>query len=79
MQICDVCFRHCNIEEGKIGFCGGRTCFDGSIIAANYGKITSVALDPIEKKPLKMFRHGKKSAFRWFIRLQLKMSVLSEQ
>ena len=60
MQICDVCFRHCNIEEGKIGFCGGRTCRDGNIIAVNYGRITSAALDPIEKKPLKMFRPGKK-------------------
>ena len=60
MQICDVCFRHCNIEEGKFGFCGGRTCSDGRIIAANYGRITSAALDPIEKKPLKMFRPGKK-------------------
>ncbi len=60
MQICDVCFRHCNIEEGKTGFCGGRTCSDCRIIAANYGRITSAALDPIEKKPLKMFRPGKK-------------------
>ena len=60
MQICDVCFRHCKIEEGKNGFCDGRTCRDGNIIAANYGRITSAALDPIEKKPLKMFRPGKK-------------------
>lgn len=60
MSTCDVCFRHCNIEEGKTGFCGGRTCRDGSIIADNYGRITSAALDPIEKKPLKMFRPGKK-------------------
>ncbi len=60
MQICDVCFRHCKIEEGKTGFCGGRTCRDGNIIAVNYGRITSAALDPIEKKPLKMYRPGKK-------------------
>ena len=60
MQICDVCFRHCKIEEGKTGFCGGRTCRDGNIIAVNYGRITSAALDPIEKKPLKMFMSGSK-------------------
>ena len=60
MPVCDVCFRQCKIEEGKTGFCGARVCRDGSIIADNYGRITSAALDPIEKKPLKMFRPGKK-------------------
>ena len=60
MPICNVCFRHCKIEEGKKGLCGARTCRDGRIVAANYGKITTAALDPIEKKPLKMFRLGKK-------------------
>ena len=59
MPICDVCFRHCKIEEGSLGFCGARTCREGQIVAANYGKLTSAALDPIEKKPLKMFRPGK--------------------
>lgn len=58
MPICDVCFRQCKIEEGQTGFCGGRTCRDGQVVAANYGKLTSLALDPIEKKPLKMFRPG---------------------
>ena len=60
MPICDVCFRRCKIEENSIGFCGARACRDGKIIAANYGKITSIALDPIEKKPLKMFHPGAK-------------------
>ncbi len=58
MPICDVCFRQCKIEEGQTGFCGGRTCRDGQVVAANYGKLTSLALDPIEKKPLKMFHPG---------------------
>ena len=40
------------------GFCGVRTCRDGKIVAANYGRLTSLALDPIEKKPLKMFHPG---------------------
>ena len=60
MPICDVCFRHCKIEENSTCFCGARTCRDGNIVAANYGKLTSIALDPIEKKPLKMFRPGSK-------------------
>lgn len=58
MPICDVCFRHCKIEEYSTGVCGARTCRNGQIVAENYGKLTSVALDPIEKKPLKMFHPG---------------------
>ena len=58
MAICDVCFRQCKIEEGSTGFCGARTCRDGKVVAANYGRLTSIALDPIEKKPLKMFHPG---------------------
>ena len=58
MPICDVCFRQCKLEEGQTGFCGARICRDGQIVAANYGRLTSVALDPIEKKPLKMFMPG---------------------
>lgn len=58
MTICDICFRQCKIEEGQTGFCGGRTCREGQVVAGNYGRLTSLALDPIEKKPLKMFRPG---------------------
>ena len=58
MAVCKVCFRHCDIPEGGLGFCGARTCRNGEVIAANYGKVTSLALDPIEKKPLARFRPG---------------------
>ena len=59
MARCEVCFRHCEIKEGGLGFCMARTLKDGKVIAANYGKITGFALDPIEKKPLKRFYPGK--------------------
>ena len=58
MAKCDVCFRKCEIKEGDTGFCGARTCRDGQVVQANYGRITSLALDPIEKKPLKRFYPG---------------------
>lgn len=58
MAQCDVCFRQCQIQEGSLGFCGARACRDGRIVADNYGKITSLALDPIEKKPLARFFPG---------------------
>lgn len=58
MANCNLCFRHCVIEEGGYGFCQVRTCKDGKIIPENYGKLTSIALDPIEKKPLNRFYPG---------------------
>ncbi len=58
MAVCGVCFRHCKIEDGQIGFCGGRTAGNGRVEAYNYGRITSLALDPIEKKPLSRFYPG---------------------
>ena len=54
---CPVCPHHCNLAEGGTGLCrarggvGGKDCL-------NYGYITSVSLDPIEKKPLKQFHPG---------------------
>ncbi len=41
-----------------MGFCRARKNTDGVIKADNYGKVTSVALDPIEKKPLARFYPG---------------------
>ena len=58
MAVCKVCFRHCNINERETGFCGARSCDEGKVVCANYGRITSLALDPIEKKPLQRFHPG---------------------
>ena len=52
---CGVCWRHCLIPEGGSGYCRARTTKDGVVVAENYGKLTSLALDPIEKKPLSRF------------------------
>ena len=58
MGVCGVCFRHCEIPDGGLGFCGARTSESGEVTASNYGRITSLALDPIEKKPLSRFYPG---------------------
>ena len=58
MSKCDVCFRHCNVPEGHTGFCGARKGAGGAVVPDNYGRITSLALDPIEKKPLRRFHPG---------------------
>ena len=55
---CDVCYRGCSIPEGGIGACRARTCRDGQVVPGNYGRVTSLALDPIEKKPIARFRPG---------------------
>jgi pyruvate formate lyase activating enzyme len=55
---CPVCFRHCLLEEGQLGFCKARKNENGKSVPANYGLITSLALDPIEKKPLRRFYPG---------------------
>ncbi len=54
-SVCDVCFHHCSIQPGQWGVCRARKNEEGSIICKNYGRISSLALDPIEKKPLKRF------------------------
>jgi len=58
MAVCETCFRRCALKEGQTGFCGGRICRDGQVTAGNYGRITALALDPIEKKPLYHFHPG---------------------
>lgn len=55
---CEICPHSCVLEEGKTGFCGARENRGGKIISSNYGMVTSIALDPIEKKPLKRFFPG---------------------
>ncbi|MBR4010737.1 MAG: AmmeMemoRadiSam system radical SAM enzyme [Clostridiales bacterium] len=58
MTKCQVCFRHCDLKEGQTGFCGARIGVGDKVVASNYGRITSLALDPIEKKPLRRFFPG---------------------
>ena len=55
---CELCFHHCEPDEGQTGLCRARGCRSGEIVPLNYGKLTSLALDPIEKKPLRRFHPG---------------------
>jgi pyruvate formate lyase activating enzyme len=48
----------CSLNPGQQGICLARKNVEGKIICDNYGMATSLALDPIEKKPLKMYRPG---------------------
>ncbi len=56
--ICDLCPHKCIIKEGSTGFCRTRLNKDNVLYAENYGMCTSIAIDPIEKKPLYQFYPG---------------------
>ncbi|MBQ3405557.1 MAG: AmmeMemoRadiSam system radical SAM enzyme [Oscillospiraceae bacterium] len=57
-RACQVCPHRCALSEGRTGLCRGRGMRDGEIIPLNYGVVSSIALDPIEKKPLARFYPG---------------------
>lgn len=56
--VCQVCMHHCALEEGQKGICGVRVNQGGTIRCDNYGRVTALALDPMEKKPLNLFYPG---------------------
>ena len=55
---CQICPRRCLLSDEQTGFCGARKNKGGKVTCENYGKVTSIALDPIEKKPLRNFHPG---------------------
>jgi pyruvate formate lyase activating enzyme len=56
--ICSLCPHNCNIPVDRTGICRVRKNIDGILYSMNYGKITAIAMDPIEKKPLKNYFPG---------------------
>jgi pyruvate formate lyase activating enzyme len=57
---CELCPHLCVIPEGRSGLCKARVNKGGKIALENYGEVSAIALDPIEKKPLRMFMPGSK-------------------
>jgi len=55
---CRLCPHNCSIVNSKKGICQVRKNEDGILISENYGKISSIGFDPIEKKPLYHFYPG---------------------
>ena len=55
---CITCPQNCKLKEGDLGVCGGRQVIDGRFIAVNYAQVSSLHMDPIEKKPLYHFFPG---------------------
>ncbi len=55
---CRLCSHNCKIAENNTGFCRVRKNLGGTLYSLVYGKPCSIAVDPIEKKPLFHFAPG---------------------
>jgi pyruvate formate lyase activating enzyme len=55
---CELCPHACLIRPARTGVCGVRRNDDGTLVALTYGRVSSVAVDPIEKKPVFHYRPG---------------------
>lgn len=56
---CLLCPKECIVAPDKTGFCRARKNIDGKLYSQIYEQFTSIALDPIEKKPLYHFYPGR--------------------
>ena len=56
--VCDICPRHCSLQNGQKGYCFVRGCENDKICLHAYGRASSFCIDPIEKKPLNHFLPG---------------------
>lgn len=52
---CDLCPHNCKISNNKTGICKVRKNIDGKLYSLNYAKVSSLGIDPVEKKPLYHF------------------------
>lgn len=55
---CGVCPWRCVLKPGKLGNCGTRENVNGELYSLTYGAISSLAIDPMEKKPMYHFYPG---------------------
>lgn len=55
---CLLCFRQCVLSPAQRGFCGVRYNREGELQSPYLGQFCSLAIDPIEKKPLYHWRPG---------------------
>jgi pyruvate formate lyase activating enzyme len=56
--VCRLCPADCRLTDGKRGICESRFNQGGTLVTDNYGEAVTLAVDPIEKKPLYHFYPG---------------------
>lgn len=55
---CGVCQRRCVVPLNKTGWCGTRINEQGKLFSLIYGEVSSLSINPIEKKPVYHFLPG---------------------
>lgn len=55
---CELCPHNCILKNNQFGICKVRINKNGKLISQNYGVVSSIGFDPIEKKPLYHFYPG---------------------
>ncbi len=55
---CRLCPHFCRLSEGQTGRCLARGVVQGRLRALTWGQAASIAMDPVEKKPLRGFLPG---------------------
>ena len=58
---CNLCAHRCVVQPGGVGICAVRRNVGGALYTRVYGRTTSLAVDPIEKKPLFHFHPGSRA------------------
>ncbi|HVN18673.1 MAG TPA: AmmeMemoRadiSam system radical SAM enzyme [Dongiaceae bacterium] len=58
---CNICERRCLLVEGGTGWCRTRQNKGGTLVTLTYGAISSLSVNPIEKKPFYHFFPGTKT------------------
>jgi pyruvate formate lyase activating enzyme len=56
--ICHLCPFNCRLRVDQQGICKSRFNREGELVTDNYGELVTLAVDPIEKKPLYHFYPG---------------------
>ena len=52
VYVCELCPHGCRIPIGGFGKCSARRGDEDMLVAYTYGKVSSLCIDPVEKKPL---------------------------
>lgn len=55
---CGTCERRCRIHLGNVGFCQTRQNINSTLFTLVFGRVASLSVNPIEKKPLHQFYPG---------------------
>ena len=75
---CFLCPHECTIPDGHAGICRVRENRGGTLYAKTYNKVSSLAIDPIEKKPLRRYKPGTQILSAGDHGVQLQVRLLPE-